>query len=332
MTPLLKLQLAPVERGEPRADGNVPSKISTYAWLSNNYMIREEYQEIMLGILRWMEHRMTAGLEKTVEVMDVDLSWLEEPPTPGNLGLSKSLSWEKGVTTSGGIVLTGLPGIGKSFLVHFMRFALSASYFLWVLFNLRSAAGLPTLYLLDSPASTMFWKDGESYCIDMNHITCYELWNILPLDTWCLIDSHSVPEALIKSDCFILQAASPSRTETMGPQRAHCRTTQEELFRNFNCDETHLTEFHHLYGGSARDAYSFAHHRKDFEVSLELALCRLQPDSIWVAFCIEPSRSVPEPTSDLLSFFPVDDRKRTVWKVLGTTDADRDQDWHEESA
>ncbi|KAF8880130.1 hypothetical protein CPB85DRAFT_1341280, partial [Mucidula mucida] len=50
-------------------------------------MIREEYQEIMLGILRWIEHRMTAGLEKTVEAMDVDLSWLEEPPTPGNLGV-----------------------------------------------------------------------------------------------------------------------------------------------------------------------------------------------------------------------------------------------------
>ncbi|KAF8880131.1 hypothetical protein CPB85DRAFT_1341281 [Mucidula mucida] len=196
-----------------------------------------------------------------------------------------------------------------------MRFALSASYFLWVLFNLRSAAGLPTLYLLDSPASTMFWKDGESYCIDMNHITCYELWNILPLDTWCLIDSHSVPEALVKSDCFILQAASLLYYEAMGPQRAHCRVCSVELLIdiivNGITDDTGGT----LYGGSARDAYSFAHHRKDFEVPLELALCRLQPDSIWVAFCIEPSRSVPEPTSDLLSFFPVDDRKRTVWKV-----------------
>ncbi len=33
----LKPQMAPVERGEPRADVNVSSKISTYAWLSNNY-------------------------------------------------------------------------------------------------------------------------------------------------------------------------------------------------------------------------------------------------------------------------------------------------------
>ncbi|KAF8874907.1 hypothetical protein CPB85DRAFT_1346299 [Mucidula mucida] len=162
------------------------------------------------------------------------------------------------------------------------------SSLLWVLFNLRSAAGLPTLYLVDSPASTMFWKDGESYCIDMNHITRYELWNILPLDTWCFIDSHSVPEALVKSDCFILQAASP----TMGPQRAHCRVCSVELLIdiivNGITDDT---------GGTLP---------KDFEVSLELALCRLQPDSIWVAFCIEPSRSVPEPTSDLLSFFPVE--------------------------
>lgn len=61
----VKPHLAPVERGHCRADVQVPSKI----WLlpipgrPTTIMIREEYQEIMLGILRWMEHRMKVGLE-----------------------------------------------------------------------------------------------------------------------------------------------------------------------------------------------------------------------------------------------------------------------------
>lgn len=60
-------------------------------------------------------------------------SWLEEPPAPGDLGvvqMSQSLSdmmeypnpftGKAGVTTSGGLVLTGLPGIGALFLIEFL--------------------------------------------------------------------------------------------------------------------------------------------------------------------------------------------------------------------
>ncbi len=93
--------------------------------------------------------------------------------------------------------------------------------------------------------------------------------------------------------------------------RRQCQDTKRRI-----ADERQLAQFHHLYGGSARDAYSFAHRVTDFETHLERAFASLQPDSIMRSCNDEPSSFVPESTSHLiLSFFPIASRKRTVWKV-----------------
>ncbi len=62
-------QLAPVERREPRAQvDDVPPKI----WFISNpfekrtIMIRQEYHEVMLGILQWMHHRMKTSKTRLV--------------------------------------------------------------------------------------------------------------------------------------------------------------------------------------------------------------------------------------------------------------------------
>lgn len=80
-------------------------------------------------------------------------------------------------------------------------------------------------------------------------------------------------------------------------------------------DETQLANFHNLYGGSARDAYSFAYRPMDYELRVAQEMHRLQTSSIQDALILEPS-SFPQSTNHLiLSYLPVDDRKRTVWKI-----------------
>ncbi|KAF9034500.1 hypothetical protein BDZ89DRAFT_515498 [Hymenopellis radicata] len=287
-------QQALVERVEPRAlDVDVPTRI----WFlpdvgpgsedSTPIMIRQEYHEMMLGILQWMEYRIARvhqqwshSRTRKQEESDVDLSqspsWLEETPAPGDLGvvhaspLSDTMTYpnpfvgKTGVTTGGGVVLTGLPGIGKS-------------SFLWVVYNLRCAAGLPTLYVAESPSSSILWKGGKPYGINMITINREQLRQALPTDTWCLVDSDSthvsIPEPLVTGRRFIIQAASPGvnrmqwMKKVMGTSYLimrpwDCgeliagRQCQQEAFRIY--DETQLVDFYNLYGGSARDAYSFA--------------------------------------------------------------------------
>ncbi len=119
--------------------------------------------------------------------------------------------------------------------------------------------------------------------------------------------------------------------EAMGSWGAHCRVRcigllitlvdgsyrqqcQETLVHY--CDETQLANFYDRYGGSARDAYAYAPRPADFEVALSLAFDLLQTDYMTTMFKTEPSRVLPESTSHLLlSYFPVDNRNRTVWKL-----------------
>ncbi|KAF9025779.1 hypothetical protein BDZ89DRAFT_1161569 [Hymenopellis radicata] len=337
-------QQALVERGEPRADVDVPSRI----WFlpdvgpaSTTIMIRQEYHEILLGLLQWMEHQMAlTGLGKTrkQEESDVDLStspsWLEQTPAPGDLGVVHAsplsdttvypnpFAGKTGVTCEGGLVLTGLPGIGKS-------------CFLWAVFNLRAMAGLPTLYVAGSPSSSILWKASKAYRVDLNNIDNLELQQLLPIDTWCLVDSHAglvtVPQSLVSGDRFIIQAASP-RMGRMQWKKKVVRTyyfimkpwdigeliagRQCQRGRARTCHETQLVQFYNLYGGSARDAYFYAPRMEEFEESLSAAFDRLETDSIRHSFRRDPSLFVPESTSHLLlSYFPVDDRKRTVWTL-----------------
>ncbi|KAF9048208.1 hypothetical protein BDZ89DRAFT_1057781 [Hymenopellis radicata] len=359
-----KLQCALVERSEPRVQGDVPSRIWTLSGpsLPLPIMIRQEYHEIMLGILQWI-HWQT-GSERIAsnatmqeerepkssrcikpEETDLDLSdYLDNIPTPDDLGvvpappLSELDAYpnpflgKEGVTTASGLVLTGLPGIGKS---RFLR----------VVLHLRIAAGLPSLYVPHSPTAALLWKEGKASQVNMHTLHDFRFRNLLPTDTWCLVDSNSdiptVPAILVESERFIIQAASPglsrmawmkkvvgTRYFVMKPwdcgELIAGRQCQNARGRTAN--ETQLADFHHLYGGSARDAYSFAHRIPAFESRLPLAFNRLRSDSIARIVCVEPSSFVEESTSHLvLSFFPVAKQTRTVWKVDSPSKSLRDR-------
>ncbi|KAF9050845.1 hypothetical protein BDZ89DRAFT_593691 [Hymenopellis radicata] len=273
-------------------------------------------------------------------------------PSPNDLGVVRAsplsemeaypnpFLGKEGITTGGGLALTGHPGIGESVLINFMIFwaersVTGKSSFLWVVFNLRSAAGLPTLYISHSPTAALLWKDGKGYNMNMRNIDDATFRLLVPTDTWCLVDDNPdlacVPVLLVEGHRFIIHAASPGIDRMQWMKKVigtYCFIMKPwdcgELIAGRQCqdinrrtaDETQLANFHNLYGGSARDAYSFAHRMTEFETSLMCAFDRLQPDSIKRNLREVPSWFGPKSASQLLlSFFPVDDRIRTVWKV-----------------
>ncbi|KAF9050844.1 hypothetical protein BDZ89DRAFT_1108032 [Hymenopellis radicata] len=292
-------QQALVERGEPRAECDVPSRIWTLSGptLPSTIMIRQEYQEIILGILRWMQHRMRRGI--TIKEEDVDVDLRNYMPEPSDLGVVHARPLSEMATYAN-------PFLGQEGL---------------------TTNGLPTLYAADSRA--LFWKDGKAYLINLN-VGAVELEEALPYDTWCLVDSNaafpSVPESLIHSCVAWRESHGPGldekgcRNELL---RHEALGSVWELIAGRQCQistlrdrvETDLAKFHNLYGGSARHAYSFAHRLEEFDAVLNHAFTFLQPNSIRKTFSDSPSSLNSESTSQLLlSFFPLYDQDRTVWK------------------
>ncbi|KAF8913690.1 hypothetical protein CPB85DRAFT_544935 [Mucidula mucida] len=92
-----------------------------------------------------------------------------------------------------------------------------------------------------------------------------------------------------------------------------------ELIAGYQCqdmhharfDETQLADFYNLYGGCARDAYNAT----DLEPRVIRGLYCLQTNAIHHALVLQPCDACVLYESFLLSFLPLDDRKRTVWKV-----------------
>ncbi|KAF9048103.1 hypothetical protein BDZ89DRAFT_1058044 [Hymenopellis radicata] len=181
----------------------------------------------------------------------------------------------------------------------------------------------------------------------MNNIDDTLFRSLVPEETWCLIDSNnqltSVPVYLVDSRRFVIQAASPRIRRMEWMQKVP--HSQYFLMKPWDCseliaarqcqtkldqtaDETQLANFHHLCGGSARDAYSFAYRMAAFESKIESALDDLERDAMARLRSHEPSSFVPESTSHrLLSFFPVTNQKRTVWKIDSPSESLRDRLW-----
>lgn len=85
------------------------------------------------------------------------------------------------------------------------------SYFLWLVWNLRIAANLPTI-LINAYPSALFWINGQAYKVDdMNERASRSFY--FPERTWCLIDSDDeldgLPRVSVSWGCFILKVASP---------------------------------------------------------------------------------------------------------------------------
>ncbi|KAJ7740948.1 hypothetical protein DFH07DRAFT_965184 [Mycena maculata] len=157
----------------------------------------------------------------------------------------------------GAMIITGLPGIGKT-------------CFLDVLFHLRVAAGLPTLYM-DNPKSVMLYDNGQFG--DIEYPTKKKLRMNLLEDVWCLIDSNksfdTVPPEVLSSALFVVQASSP-RFCLMA------LWTLSELMAGFSLTGTaesyqEIKTFYERFGGSARHVFGKFSNLNDFERKIDLA-------------------------------------------------------------
>lgn len=106
------------------------------------------------------------------------------------------------ITRGGGLVVTGLPGIGDSVLSMFpvctdWSTTTGKTCFLWLIWHLRRAQNLPTMYV-KSTRQARLWKDNKLYHIDLSQIAIRDLKPALPRNTWCLVASNrelvDVPE------------------------------------------------------------------------------------------------------------------------------------------
>ncbi|KAI9464223.1 hypothetical protein HD554DRAFT_2282124 [Boletus coccyginus] len=120
-----------------------------------------------------------------------------------------------------GIIVTGMPGIGKSLLLEFIL-------------HLRNLAGLPTLFVLDNRRVDLFASDGVFRCegrIDRSE---------LPPSVWALVDSNTdligVSEWVRSLGCFIVQAASP------WPDRLHWALKHQQIIKSLYVALTNFTK------------------------------------------------------------------------------------------
>ncbi|KAJ6515350.1 hypothetical protein C8R45DRAFT_206618 [Mycena sanguinolenta] len=218
----------------------------------------------------YKRHRHTYSLDLRRRLVLRTWSFFQRyPPTnpfmePGHQAPSRSR-----------ILITGVPGIGKSV---FTRFVLC----------LRCMAGLPTVYMNEARRLEVF-HEGQ-------RIAHEQVWNIeevlwaLPENTWIIVDTNpnfaQVPRDVTNTRFFILQVMPPCpeyaywikksillpRIIVMKPWSAEELITARWSQVNeasLAATDNQLREFVQLYGGSARDAYLFARktatHEKDVD-------------------------------------------------------------------
>ena len=140
----------------------------------------------------------------------VNLSDVETYPNPFNLAENRGL-----FMPGCAVIITGLPGIGWLVFCHQVLLIESVSgktRFLCLLFYLRVAANLPTLYMSQGD-NAIVYKDSGFGWLQPPNLNWMSLKDNMPENTWCLVDSNKslnrVPPAVIQSGLFIIQAASP---------------------------------------------------------------------------------------------------------------------------
>ncbi|KAJ7139386.1 hypothetical protein C8R44DRAFT_764336 [Mycena epipterygia] len=91
--------------------------------------------------------------------------------------------------------------------------------FLTLIFYLRVAAGLPTLYMSFDEYATVY-KDDKLWRVQPK-----EFLEFLPNETWCLVDCNSsfqtIPGILLHSQRYIVQAASPRNGRMHWAKKTH---------------------------------------------------------------------------------------------------------------
>ncbi|KAJ7225958.1 hypothetical protein GGX14DRAFT_642108 [Mycena pura] len=246
----------------------------------------------------------------------VDLSNVETYPNPFDSVKYGGLYMPASV-----VIISGLPGIGKT-------------RFLCLLFYLRVAANLPTLYMSQKD-NAIVYKAGGFGRLQPPNLDWISLRENMPKNTWCLVDSNKsldrVPPVVIQSGLFIIQAASP-RKERMDYVKDLEGTSQVCLMRDWTLEELivgstfrltstfpfeqKMKDFFERYGGSARHAFKDLDN-PTFEADIDKAARALEANKILQEIeSTSPSLAISDEFGHmLLSAFPLGDEDRRMCQI-----------------
>ncbi|KAJ7503265.1 hypothetical protein B0H11DRAFT_1984751 [Mycena galericulata] len=257
----------------------------------------------------------TAALQ--LRIVQRRISDLETYPNPFQLPEYRGL-----YNAAGAIIVTGLPGIGKT-------------CFLRQLFHLRVAAGLPTLYMSNDRSATLY-KNGQLGELKMP--TTMELMENLPTETWCLVDSNvnfpTVPGEVQDTGLFIVQASSPRANTMEYSKKIHGRSqfclmspwTLSELIAGYSLQplvhtpEQNIKAFYERFGGSARNVFRRFDDSDAFEAEIDAVAATLSAKDIERVFLSDVTR-LNVPDHMLLSAFPVTDDDRRQFQIRSPSTA-----------
>ncbi|KAJ6611350.1 hypothetical protein B0H10DRAFT_2056776 [Mycena sp. CBHHK59/15] len=267
-----------------------------------------------------VEPDLTAALQLRIERRPVSLSDLETYPNPFQLPEYRGL-----YNAAGAIIVTGLPGIGKT-------------CFLGLLFHLRVAADLPTLYMSDDRSATLY-KNGQLGQLKIP--TTMELMENLPMETWCLVDSNvhfpTVPGVVQQTALFIVQASSPRANRMEYSKKIHGRSqfclmgpwTLSELITGYSLQtlartpEQKIKAFYERFGGSARNVFGRFDDSDAFEAEIDAVAATLSAEDIERVFLSDVTKlTIPDHVGHmLLSAFPVTDDDRRQFQIRSPSTA-----------
>ncbi|KAJ6510587.1 hypothetical protein C8R45DRAFT_1068582, partial [Mycena sanguinolenta] len=257
-------------------------------------MVRQEHHDLLVAVL-WSLYRqsrvacMKDDFPSHSENVEADMSKPAEDPQdiePEQLRIPHDLPDVFDATTfpnpfqhirhghfyrlGSALIITGLPGIGKTF-------------FLSVIFYLRVAAGFPTAYMQSEKLLLVY--DGKRLFL---LLTTAMAPLAVPKNAWILVDSDAdflyPPREVVVCGNFILQAASsrPDQIHTAwarkirGPYQFCLMRpwTLEELFIASSLQTearsgNDIQAFFNKFGGSARHVYKNSHELSAFERRLD---------------------------------------------------------------
>ncbi|KAJ7856623.1 hypothetical protein B0H13DRAFT_2672974 [Mycena leptocephala] len=210
-----------------------------------------------------------------------------------------------------GIVVTGMPGIGKSI---FARYVLA----------LRCMVNLPTVFI-DHPNYMDIYNNNQVRTVVLHRAFLRDI----PTSTWIIVDCNqelqTVPQSVFKTRAFIMQVMSPHEAHAEWVKKRLPRAgllameawSAEELIAAQSAqgtEDTQLIESQQLvhfverFGGSARDAYAFAEEPGAYEEQLGIAFGQVTALSMSAVIEGEilPRFAKAEISHTILSIFPRD--------------------------
>ncbi|KAJ7347094.1 hypothetical protein DFH08DRAFT_870239 [Mycena albidolilacea] len=317
---------------------------------SSRILLRQEYYNILVALLWYLDRK---SLDDRIDVDGYPVDQINVPPRqinvpprqehspgPDELCIPEHMPDISEATIFpnpfldprqgnlyrefGALIITGLPGIGKTILLA-------------VIFWLRVAAKLPTAYMTD-PNVVLVYTGAHFFVLTNPTLIPVALGR----NAWFLVDSNvrnlDPPQVVIDSGRFIVQAASPRASRTQWARknqgsgiRPFCLMqpwTLDELFAGSSlqieqCTGADMYAFFQKFGGSARHVYDESHQLSAFDDLVKEAAATLVNDTELIMRVIQlctPNRSIDNKVGHLLvTTLPLDDRDRTQFRMASPT-------------